>query len=266
VTPLFLCTAALYAVAALAFAGHLLGRKERVLHLARGLLGLALLVHLAYIGWLCTQKLNPLLDIRGALSFSGWLLASGYLLATWRSKLAVIGVLLTPASLGFLVASRLTPARASSEGVFRTAQLLSEVHIALSAIGVAIFGLAAAVAMFYLIVDRSIKSKRTSSLLRRSPPLKSLDDAGRKLILLGFPIFTLAVISGLIWVTRLPARGGVRPEYIISAMTWLVFAGLITSRVTVGWRGRKAALLTLVGFFATLAVLLVYMGRRMWGG
>jgi len=69
----------------------------------------------------------------------------------------------------------------------------------------------------------------------------------------------------MIWASRIPGRGSLRAEYLISGFTWLVFALLILGRVTAGWRGRRAAWLTLLGFLATFAVLLLYVGRRAVG-
>ena len=53
-----------------------------------------------------------------------------------------------------------------------------------------------------------------------------------------------------------------RPEYLIATVTWLVFAGLLVTRSAYGWRGRRSARLTLVGFAAALIVLAIYLVRR----
>jgi ABC-type uncharacterized transport system permease subunit len=265
-TAFFLATAVLYAAASLGFLLYLLRRKEEVLRLARLVLLLALAVHLGFIGFQCTRGMNPLRDVRGALGLSGWLVSVGYLVATLRSRFGVIGVLLAPLSLGLLVTARLTPPGSVVPGMEASPQVLGRVHIALAALGVAIFGIAAAVAMIYLFQETALRHKRVGGLSRRAPSLSNLDDAVHKLILVGFPVFTLALITGLIWIVRLPLQGGFRPEHAIAALTWSVFAVLIVARSVVGLRGRRAAILTVLGFAATVTVLLVYMGRRMLGG
>lgn len=262
-TPLFLLAGLLYLVAAAAFAAHLWGRREPLLRVGRLALAAALLVHLGFIGAQCVRGMNPLRDVRGALDLSSWLLALGAALTVTRSRYVIIGLTVAPVSLGLLVVSRITPAGALAGA--GGASLLGRVHIALAAAGVAIFGIAAAVATIYLLQESALKSKRVSSLYRRTPALSSLDDAGRRLIMIGFPVFTLAVVSGIVWVSRLPGIG-LRAEHAVAGLTWSIFAALILARVTVGMRGRRAALLTVVGFLAVVAVLLVYMGRRMAGG
>jgi ABC-type uncharacterized transport system permease subunit len=163
-----------------------------------------------------------------------------------------------------LISARLTPQQLSVDGA--AASILGRLHIALSALGVAAFGLAAAVAVIYLFQEAAIKNKRIGTLFRRSPPLATLDDVGRRLILIGYPIFTLAVIIGFVWFSQLPGGAGLRLEHIIAVLTWLIFGLLIMTRLTVGWRGRRAAWMTLIGFLALLVVLLIYMSRRMLGG
>ena len=264
-TPLYILALALYGAATGVLAAHIFYRSERMLRLGRWVMVGALVAQLALIGVLCMRGFNPLRDVRGALGLSGWLLGAGYLLTTLRSRFAVIGALVAPVSGALLLASWLLPLGGSPAGMARTLSLLGKLHIALSALGVAAFGLAAAVSIIYLFQEAALKRKRVSSLSRRTPSLTALDDASRRAILVGFPLFTLAVITGLIWATRIPGEG-FRLEHAVSALTWMIFAGLIAARVSVGLRGRSAALLTISGFVATMVVLLIYLSRRLIGG
>jgi len=260
-TALLLISVGLYGLATLLYFTYLYGRREPALRVAWICLAAALAAHLALIGVLCTQKLNPLRDLRGALSLSAWLLGVGYLLTSIRGRMGAVGAFIAPLAFALLLSSRLAPqAQAAAGGVGP----LGKLHIALVAMGVAAFGLAAAVAVIYLFQEAALKRKRIGQLFRRAPPLAALDRVGRGLILVGFPIYTLAMITGVVWVSRL--HHGIRLEHVISAVTWLIFALLILARWTVGWRGRQAAWATLIGFVATVIVLVIYVGRRVAGG
>jgi len=81
----------------------------------------------------------------------------------------------------------------------------------------------------------------------------------------GFPIYTMAVLTGILWMYRLPSEG-FRIEYLLAGVIWAIFCALIVMRVTVGVSGRRAAVLTLVGFAVTALVLFVYVGRRLAAG
>jgi ABC-type uncharacterized transport system permease subunit len=70
------------------------------------------------------------------------------------------------------------------------------------------------------------------------------------------------MVLGAVWVTR---RGENldRPEYPLAAVTWFAYATLLVARQIYGWRGRRAARLTLLGFACALAVLAIYLVRRL---
>jgi len=257
--------AALYGAATALYFVYLFGRNEATLRVARWTLAGALAAHLAMIGLLCTQKLSPLRDLRGALSLTAWLLGVGYLVTTFRTRMGPVGAFIAPLALALLISARFTP-QAASATAGTASTPLGKLHIALVAMGVAAFGLAAAVALIYLLLEAALKRKRIGPLFRRSPPLSALDDAGRMLILVGFPLYTLAMVTGAIWVARLPGHAAFRVEYLIAGITWVIFGLLILARWTVGWRGRQAALATVFGFVATMVVLVIYIGRRMLGG
>ena len=65
------------------------------------------------------------------------------------------------------------------------------------------------------------------------------------------------MILGAVWTARLGESVG-RIEYALATVTWIAFATLLVARQIYGWRGRRAAILTLEGFACALAVLLVY--------
>jgi ABC-type uncharacterized transport system permease subunit len=67
-----------------------------------------------------------------------------------------------------------------------------------------------------------------------------------------------------VWVSKL-GESLDRLEYPLAAVTWIAYAILLVARQVYGWRGKRAARLTLVGFAAALAVLAIYLIRRMVG-
>jgi ABC-type uncharacterized transport system permease subunit len=82
---------------------------------------------------------------------------------------------------------------------------------------------------------------------------------------IGFPIYTTAVILGALWMSQ---RGEnlLRLEYFLALVSWCVYATLLAMRTIYGWRGRRAARLTLAGFGLAVLVLTIYLVRRIWGG
>jgi ABC-type uncharacterized transport system permease subunit len=230
---------------------------------ARMILALAFASHAVDIGWLCTKGLHPVVNAREALSFASWLMCGLYLALSLRAAgLAVVGAIVVPATLILLVAARLAPGTETPTSV----GALGALHITLATAGVALFAVAAGGAVVYLLVERNIKKHKTGFMLRGGPALETLDKLSRRCIVIGFPVFTVAMVTGAMWVARLPGRGVFTAQYAISSIAWLVFAGLLVLRLTLGWRGRRAALLTLAGFAGVIGTLGIYFIRGVGGG
>lgn len=99
-----------------------------------------------------------------------------------------------------------------------------------------------------------------------------LDEIGYKSIAIGFPLFTLGgVIMGAVWANS--AWGTYwswDPKETWSLITWFIYAGYIHARFIAGWRGKKVAVLSLIGFvavvFTYLGVNLFLSGLHSYGG
>jgi cytochrome c-type biogenesis protein CcsB len=92
----------------------------------------------------------------------------------------------------------------------------------------------------------------------RLPSLDLLDRVNYRSLTIGFPLLTLGIITGALWAEN--AWGSYwqwDPKETWSLITWFIYAALVHARLTVGWRGRKAAWLSIVGF---LAVLFTFLG------
>lgn len=88
---------------------------------------------------------------------------------------------------------------------------------------------------------------------RLLPSAAGLDRLAYRLIALAFPIWTFAVIAGAIWAQEAWGRyWGWDPKETWSFITWVIFAGYLHARATSGWKGRRAAVIALVGFASLL--------------
>jgi len=269
--PLFPATLALYAVASTLFLAHLVTNRAGAVPapgkpldpLARGArwaLLLAFLSHAADIGWLGVHGLHPGSNAREALSFAAWLTCGIYLLLSLRRPVPVVGALVVPGTLVLDVAARLSPDPGARAG----GSLLGSVHITLALFGLALFLVAAGGSVVYLVVERRLK-KHKRAVVRGGPSLEALDRLNWRCISIGFPMLTVAMVTGAVWAARIPGVGVFTPQYAIAAVAWLLYAGLLLLRVTAGWRGRRAALVTLAGFATAMTVMLMYFVRGVAG-
>ncbi|MCA9669258.1 MAG: cytochrome c biogenesis protein CcsA [Myxococcales bacterium] len=254
-----LITLGLYALASVAYIAHLVARGDKSREAARIALAVALLGHFASIGVQCSGGFHPLTGTSGLLSLIAFILCVAFLAGTFRWKLGSLGAAMALLAFGLLLAARL--AQGKEPPVAQAVLFLKRMHLTLVALGVSAFALAAGVAVLYLVQNAALKGGRVGGE-RRGPAITTLDTLGRRLVMVGFPVFTLAVITGVLWMLKAGGSGGFRLEYGFAGIVWLIFAVLIGGRLTVGLRGRSAALLTLAGFGFTAVVLLIYVGRR----
>ena len=260
-SPAFWVAVAAYAAATAALLVVLAGHA-RLRPAALALVGAALVAHGVDIGWRGVEHVHPAQSVRESLGFLGFIITAGYLVGSARYRLTLGGAAVMPVALILLVAARLTPAGAAPEDL----SALGRIHISLATIGVGVFALASALSVIYLAEERALRRKKFDAIAfkDRGAPLEALDRLSHRLIWIGFPIFTVALVLGAVWVSR---RGESldRPQYPLAAVTWISYATLLVLRQVYGWRGRRAARLTLAGFAAALLVLVLYLVRRMTG-
>ena len=90
------------------------------------------------------------------------------------------------------------------------------------------------------------------------PPLEELDNLIYRVIWMSFPVLTLGILLGAAWANDAWGRyWGWDPKETWSFVTWLIYLIYLHIRLVVGWRGRKTAYLSLVGF---AVVLFTYVG------
>jgi len=110
--------------------------------------------------------------------------------------------------------------------------------------------------IMYLLQERELKAKRFGFFYSRLPSLESLDYLNQHCLTIGFPLLTLGIVTGALWAKQ--AWGAYwhwDPKETWSLITWLIYAGLLHQRFTVGWRGRRTAIMAVVGFAAVLFTL-----------
>jgi ABC-type uncharacterized transport system permease subunit len=249
-----------YAAATALYLGCHLGGGERAARAGRVTLAFGWAVQLVDIGARCFRAQHPASSTAEAMAFVAWAILGGFLVATWRYRLHAAGAFAVPAALALLLLARVVP-----QGDARApAGTLGTTHVILATVGVATFALAAVLAGLYLVQERQLKRHRLDRLRERGAPLETIDRLAARCVSFGFPVFTLALLTGAIWVARLGtlSRGGtVHPEYALAVASWLAFGVLLVARFGAGWQGRRAAWLTLGGFSGAVLVLAGYFVR-----
>lgn len=133
-----------------------------------------------------------------------------------------------------------------------------QVHIMFSVLAFALITVAALQAVTLAIGERELRAKRPHAILRRLPPLQSMETLLFQLIAVGFFVLTLSLGSGFPFIKDLFAQH-LAHKTVLAITAWVVFAVLLWGRHRHGWRGRTALRWTLTGF---ALLLLAYFGVK----
>jgi cytochrome c-type biogenesis protein CcsB len=125
-------------------------------------------------------------------------------------------------------------------------------HVVTCFIGYAAFAVAGGLGLMYLL-KLSAENNSGSTLASSLPELKVIDDLTHKTIVFGFMWLSAGIITGAVWANE--AWGTYwswDPKETWSLIVWFVYAAFLHARITRGWVGRRAAILSVVGFAATI--------------
>jgi cytochrome c-type biogenesis protein CcsB len=250
---LFYGTLCIYGIATVSYMAYLIRPKEIVGRAAHWTIASGFIVHCAFT---VTRYLEaghtPITNLHESLSFFS-LAVVGVFIAFERSyHVFILGSFVTPLALILLMASSLySSAIPHLPPALKSNWLL--VHTSLAFLSYATFAVAFGAAIMYLIQERFLKKKRLGPLYQKLPSLVVLDEINYRCLTFGFPLLTIAIITGAIWAeTAWGTYWSWDPKETWSLITWFIYAALLHGRLTTGWRGRRAALLSIVGFFVLL--------------
>ncbi len=240
-----------YFVAALGYTTSRLGLAPSGARWGKFALAGGVSAHILVLAVTAIQAGNiPVTNLPESISFLSALTALAALPLINRLRLMVIGAFIAPFAFIATTIAALTMRGQPLQmpDALRSAWL--PVHVTLAFAGFALFVLAAGVSLVYLINERRLKTKRLAAPTdERMPSLEKLDRINYRLLGMGFLMLSLAIITGAIWADATWGRfWSWEPQESWSLVVWLMYAALLESRLTVGWRGRRVAALTLVVF------------------
>jgi cytochrome c-type biogenesis protein CcsB len=197
-------------------------------------------------------------SITGAFAFS-----AAYLAALRKYDLRWLGLLISFSILITLGTAITLLYRNSAPLVPALKSTWLVIHVTAAIISGGIFLLANVIAATYLYMEQLEERGARPAWALRIPTLDVLDQLSYRLVAFVFPLWTFSVIAGAIWAES--AWGSYwawDPKETWAFITWVAYAAYLHARVTVGWRGRRAAWLCI---FAGSTFLFNYVYVNVWG-
>ncbi len=172
-------------------------------------------------------------------------------------KREVLGVSVIPLIMVFMLIGLINYSEAGTLAVsLRSIWLF--IHVPIAMLSYSLFAVAAVCGVLYLLKGRE-KEEKT-----RLPELKVIDNMVYRSIVAGFILLTMAIVTGAVWAeTAWGSYWSWDPKETWSLITWFVYAIFLHVRLVRGWRGKKTAVIAIIGF---VAVIFTYFGVNLIGG
>lgn len=250
---LFYTTLGLYAGATVAYLVYLVKPQQALGRAAQWLISCGFLLHCTFTVVRYFQAGHtPITNLHESLSFFSLTVVGVFIAFERKYHVSILGSFVTPLALLLMITSSIYPSAIPLlPPALKSGWLL--VHSSLAFISYATFAVAFGAAIMYLIQERFLKKKRLGALYQKLPSLDVLDEINYRCLSFGFPLLTVAIITGAIWAeTAWGTYWSWDPKETWSLITWFIYAALLHGRLTTGWRGKRAAVLSIIGFFVLL--------------
>jgi cytochrome c-type biogenesis protein CcsB len=250
---LFYVTLGIYFIATVTYLAYLVKPRDTLGKAAYWLISAGFLCHCAYtVVRYVAAGYTPITNLHEALSFFSLTIVGVFIIFERKYRVFILGSFVVPLALLLMLASS-----TFSTAILPLAPTLKSkwltVHTTLAFLGYATFAVAFGAAIMYLIQEHFLKSKQLGAMYQKLPSLDILDEINYRCLTFGFPLLTFAIITGAIWAeTAWGTYWSWDPKETWSLVTWFVYAALLHGRLTTGWRGKKAAILSIIGFFVLL--------------
>jgi cytochrome c-type biogenesis protein CcsB len=221
------------------------------------------------IRWVESYKLGighaPFSNLYESLIFFAWTTMLLYLIVERRTKNKTSGAFVTP--MAFLAMAYASFSPNVNSGIqplipaLKSNWLIS--HVITCFFGYAAFGLSFGLSFMYLL-KRLEREDGSNIFLRLIPRADILDELNYQMVVIGFLMLTLGIITGSVWAhSAWGSYWSWDPKETWSLITWLIYAAVLHSRLVRGWKGKRIAILCFVGFSC---VLFTYFGVNYLAG
>lgn len=249
----------LYLVAGVAYAVQFTRRTFATSRSASTLLIVAALAHTFVIGMQTMQAGHvPAAGATSAISTFVWLLALSYLYLELTTGERAMGVFIVPLMVALQTIPVINPIPEQRSVVLESAWF--GLHVSSLLFAYASFALACVLGITYVLLFKEIKAKDLGFFYVRLPSLHVLDEMNVRAVKIGWLFLTIGLVSGGVWASQLQTSADPRvnamsfgdPKIFVAVLCWAVYSFELYAQKAIGWRGRRAAWLSAVGFAIVL--------------
>jgi len=240
-----------YALGTLVVFGSIVHRSDYLQRIALGFMIAGFGLHTIFIGTICVRTGHPpLTNLPETTTFLSWAVLAAWFVIHFRFRVPAAAFFVNPLVLGLLAIAavvgespaRLDPAMRSN---------LFTAHLLMTTVGVAALMIGLAFMALYRFQERALKSKRRGAMWHWIPSLRVCDVLSYRSLAVGFSIYTLGILAGLVWALRTDsALLTPNAKEIGALVAWAMFAMLLQFRISGTFRTPKTVVVATIAFIS----------------
>jgi ABC-type uncharacterized transport system permease subunit len=190
-----------------------------------------------------------------------WTILAAYLVIGAWPRLRFLGAFAAPVLFGIGVFASMPQLDPPHDGQSTFVGGWVSLHATLTLLSYGAFGLASVAALMYLSQDHDLKFRKLRAVFSLVPPIQRLEVVIGRLLLSGFILLTVGLLSGATAIQSSPTLSyWSDPKVLWSGCVWALYLTLLILRWRYAHRGRRFALSALGGF---AFVLLTFWGTNL---
>lgn len=215
----------------------------------RILLSAAVVVHSTYL-LLLSLRLNhlPVGNLYQVLTTLAWLSVLVYFFLEIRLKEMTMGVFFIPVIFGLQAISTLFLDMDKPLAEILTTRIF-EVHVVVLIAAYTSFAISFIASIMYILLSREIQSRKLGIFFERLPSLEFFDRLSNHAINIGLVLASVGISLGIymglnVW----EGSWFIDPKFLTVLVAWGIYVVHFFSRKIIGWQGRRAAIVSVIGF------------------
>lgn len=250
-----------YALGTLAALASLFVREKRLQYTGLVLMIAGFVAHTVWIGTICSSTGHPpITNLAETLSFVAWLVFVVELVLWIRYRVYAAVFFVYPLVLLLLTISAVV----GEDFAVLDPELRSNIftaHLLFTTVGVAGLLIGLAFGLLAMLQDRALKNKTRGRLWEWIPSLDVCKKVSYRALAIGFSIYTVGLLMGVLWSYRTTAGlMDLRVKQIGAVTAWILFGVVLQSYVNNTYRSKRTLFVSAGAFVAIVIAMLGIRG------
>ena len=239
----------LYVLASLSYLRDFYSGDSKPSRLAGLFLGSAILLHFAFLAAFTLElRRLPVATLSESIATFVWMTAVIYWMLERRLNERSMGTFILPIlSLLMLIANLSFNPDEPIEAILEDVEF--EVHVFFMLLAYGAFILSFIASLLHTLLSRELQKREVGVFYRRLPSLAFFEEISNYAVDIGLGFMTIGFLIGVINALKVWSPAKLMDPKILSVfLTWLIYLAHYLTRKFGGWRGQRAAILSMVGF------------------